>query len=479
MRLRCLAWPPAATQGSAASVAYVLSSAGPCLAQVVAACPHLLPPAGPHLVLQWVACTHAPPPTHTHTHTLPPLLPPIPVLRATSTSPTNTPRSNHTPNTQHHPPPAVCPFMIYGSIVQRWREASGAKLRPWPKKQLEQWGPWFLTGLFVAILVWEQVRVGVGGGGQPEGPLLAWGHGASRGKGVVHVCLGHAPREAACCTPPAEAPQAPTGALGTGTGPVWSAGCEGAAAGPRQAPDPAARCTCAGVGPAGIGRAVRGAAAAHHGRRRGVLGAVRAAAVVPLPGPHRRHERHVCQAGGDGAAQQAGRVRRCGPATWKGRWAAVMASQLAAGAARGPRPRARRPPPAPPRRWPDARVAALSARTQASAAARPASTAARASRPRGCPAPAASSTCTPPSSPTTRTACCAWTASGPAPTAACRCARLPWRLCCARAWAAERSARCLPAAAVPAAPAGHGPVEQRPRGPPGGGGAHVCPAGLG
>ncbi len=30
------------------------------------------------------------------------------------------------------PPRAVCPFMIYGEIVQRWRIAQGAVLRKWP-----------------------------------------------------------------------------------------------------------------------------------------------------------------------------------------------------------------------------------------------------------------------------------------------------------------------------------------------------------
>ena len=30
---------------------------------------------------------------------------------------------------------AVCPFMIYGEIVQRWRLAQGAVLRKWPRAQ--------------------------------------------------------------------------------------------------------------------------------------------------------------------------------------------------------------------------------------------------------------------------------------------------------------------------------------------------------
>jgi polyferredoxin len=47
--------------------------------------------------------------------------------------------------------------MVTGQLVQKWRVAAGAHLKPWPKKQLEQYGPWFLTGMFAAILVWEQV----------------------------------------------------------------------------------------------------------------------------------------------------------------------------------------------------------------------------------------------------------------------------------------------------------------------------------
>jgi hypothetical protein len=49
--------------------------------------------------------------------------------------------------------------MVYGDIVQRWRLAQGAQLRAWPKRSIEAWGPWFLTSLFAAILVWEQVRL--------------------------------------------------------------------------------------------------------------------------------------------------------------------------------------------------------------------------------------------------------------------------------------------------------------------------------
>ncbi|KAK9792466.1 hypothetical protein WJX73_007973 [Symbiochloris irregularis] len=54
---------------------------------------------------------------------------------------------------------AVCPFMIYGEVVQRWRLAKGAVLRKWPHAASEQWGPWFLFALFAAILVWEESGV--------------------------------------------------------------------------------------------------------------------------------------------------------------------------------------------------------------------------------------------------------------------------------------------------------------------------------
>eukprot|EP00879_Flechtneria_rotunda_P013356 GHRR01013946.1.p1 GENE.GHRR01013946.1~~GHRR01013946.1.p1 ORF type:complete len:902 (+),score=300.53 GHRR01013946.1:340-3045(+) len=52
---------------------------------------------------------------------------------------------------------SICPFMIYGEVMQRWRMATGAVLNKWPRQELEQWGGWFLFGLFAAILVWEEV----------------------------------------------------------------------------------------------------------------------------------------------------------------------------------------------------------------------------------------------------------------------------------------------------------------------------------
>lgn len=52
---------------------------------------------------------------------------------------------------------SICPFMIYGEVVQKWRLATGATLRKWPHAAAEQWGGWFLLALFGAILTWEEV----------------------------------------------------------------------------------------------------------------------------------------------------------------------------------------------------------------------------------------------------------------------------------------------------------------------------------
>ncbi|KAK9837134.1 hypothetical protein WJX81_005394 [Elliptochloris bilobata] len=51
---------------------------------------------------------------------------------------------------------SVCPFMIYGELVQRWRLSKGVKLLKWPHVVGEKYGAWFLYALFAAILVWEQ-----------------------------------------------------------------------------------------------------------------------------------------------------------------------------------------------------------------------------------------------------------------------------------------------------------------------------------
>ena len=52
---------------------------------------------------------------------------------------------------------SFCPFMAYGELVQRWRLATGARLRRWPSDALDRYGAWFLYALFAAILVWEEV----------------------------------------------------------------------------------------------------------------------------------------------------------------------------------------------------------------------------------------------------------------------------------------------------------------------------------
>lgn len=53
---------------------------------------------------------------------------------------------------------AVCPFMIYGEITQKlslilWPRS----LKKWPRQSAEQWGGWFLFGLFALILLWEEL----------------------------------------------------------------------------------------------------------------------------------------------------------------------------------------------------------------------------------------------------------------------------------------------------------------------------------
>lgn len=53
---------------------------------------------------------------------------------------------------------AICPFMIYGELVQslslNWFPR---QLRPWPRQAGDRWGPWFLFGLFTLILLWEEL----------------------------------------------------------------------------------------------------------------------------------------------------------------------------------------------------------------------------------------------------------------------------------------------------------------------------------
>jgi transcriptional regulator with AAA-type ATPase domain/NAD-dependent dihydropyrimidine dehydrogenase PreA subunit len=51
-----------------------------------------------------------------------------------------------------------CPFMIYGELAQKlslrlWPR----QLLPWAREPAEKWGAWFLYGLFVLILLWEEL----------------------------------------------------------------------------------------------------------------------------------------------------------------------------------------------------------------------------------------------------------------------------------------------------------------------------------
>ena len=53
---------------------------------------------------------------------------------------------------------AVCPFMIYGEITQKlslW--LFPRTLKRWPRQAAEKWGGWFLWGLFIIILLWEEL----------------------------------------------------------------------------------------------------------------------------------------------------------------------------------------------------------------------------------------------------------------------------------------------------------------------------------
>lgn len=53
---------------------------------------------------------------------------------------------------------AVCPFMIYGELVQKLSlKWFPRQLRAWPRQQAERWGGWFLFGLFTLILLWEEL----------------------------------------------------------------------------------------------------------------------------------------------------------------------------------------------------------------------------------------------------------------------------------------------------------------------------------
>ena len=53
---------------------------------------------------------------------------------------------------------AVCPFMIYGELMQTLSlKLFPRSLKGWPRQAAERWGGWFLWGLFALILLWEEL----------------------------------------------------------------------------------------------------------------------------------------------------------------------------------------------------------------------------------------------------------------------------------------------------------------------------------
>jgi transcriptional regulator with AAA-type ATPase domain/NAD-dependent dihydropyrimidine dehydrogenase PreA subunit len=53
---------------------------------------------------------------------------------------------------------AVCPFMIYGELMQTLSlKLFPRQLKGWPRQAAERWGGWFLWGLFALILLWEEL----------------------------------------------------------------------------------------------------------------------------------------------------------------------------------------------------------------------------------------------------------------------------------------------------------------------------------
>lgn len=53
---------------------------------------------------------------------------------------------------------AVCPFMIYGELLQTISlKLFPRELLPWPRQMADKWGGWFLFGLFALILLWEEL----------------------------------------------------------------------------------------------------------------------------------------------------------------------------------------------------------------------------------------------------------------------------------------------------------------------------------
>jgi transcriptional regulator with AAA-type ATPase domain/NAD-dependent dihydropyrimidine dehydrogenase PreA subunit len=53
---------------------------------------------------------------------------------------------------------AVCPFMIYGELVQTLSlKVFPRQLQSWPRQRAEKWGGWFLFTLFALIFLWEEL----------------------------------------------------------------------------------------------------------------------------------------------------------------------------------------------------------------------------------------------------------------------------------------------------------------------------------
>jgi transcriptional regulator with AAA-type ATPase domain/NAD-dependent dihydropyrimidine dehydrogenase PreA subunit len=53
---------------------------------------------------------------------------------------------------------SVCPFMIYGEVVQKlslWLVPR--QLKHWPRDAADRWGGWFMVGLFTLIFLWEEL----------------------------------------------------------------------------------------------------------------------------------------------------------------------------------------------------------------------------------------------------------------------------------------------------------------------------------
>jgi hypothetical protein len=131
-----------------------------CLFMCVCVCV-MRPCPSPPLSRPQTLCTHTQTHSHTHTHRWPAIMFIYPVLGRIWCS--------------------VCPFMIYGEWAQNTLKKvfPTYKLKKWPKSITQEWGPWFLygmyrwthththarththththTGLFAVILYWEEL----------------------------------------------------------------------------------------------------------------------------------------------------------------------------------------------------------------------------------------------------------------------------------------------------------------------------------